>query len=86
MSKTSVPDTILNLVRMILEGINIARHGSSESSRCKAAYVISQLMIFNSVKHHCESSTVIQHNEDKETPFPIYHGLMIHAVTRKKIS
>ena len=41
-------------------------------------------MIFNSVKNHHESSTVVRHNEDKETPFPIYLGLMIHAVTRKR--
>ena len=41
-------------------------------------------MIFNSVKNHRESSTVVRHNEDRETPSPVYLGLMIHAVTRKR--
>ena len=82
----SVPDMLLSLVRMILESVSITSRETSENGRCKAACVISQLMIFNCVKNHHESSTVVRHNEDRETLFPIYLGLMIHAVTRKRIN
>jgi len=44
---------------MILDGINIARHKNSKSSKCKAVYVTSQLMIFNSVVNLSRSKTIV---------------------------
>ena len=34
----SVPDMLLSLVRMILEGVSITSHETSENGRCKAAH------------------------------------------------
>ena len=82
--KTAVPDVLLSLIRMILEGPNIKHQASSKSGRSSAACVISQLLIFNSVKLNSSPSGVIRHNADRETPLPIYLGLMLHASTRKR--
>lgn len=50
--------------------------------------MISQLLIFNSVKEQrnnsdCSTST-LRHSQSRETPLPVYVGLVIHAETRKK--
>ena len=83
---TAVPDVLVNLIRMILEGTNIActDHPDNVGGRNNVANVISQLMVFNSVKHYSGSTNVVRHSEDRETPLPIYLGLMIHAITRKR--
>ena len=84
--RNAVPNVLITLIRMILEGTSIAcaDQPSSRSGRSNIAYVISQLIAFNSVKFSSGSSNVVRHSEDKETPLPIYLGLMIHAMTRKR--
>ena len=86
--RTAVPNVLLTLIRMILEGTNIAcaDQSSTRSGRSNIALVISLLIAFNSVKFSSGSSNAVRHSEDKETPLPIYLGLMIHAMTRKRDS
>ena len=84
--RTAVPNVLVTLIRMILEGTNIAcaDQSRSRSGRSNIALVTSQLIAFNSVKFSSGSSNAVRHSEDKETPLPIYLGLMIHAMTRKR--
>ena len=82
--KTAVPDVLLSLIRMILEGPNIKHCRTSEDGRSYIACVLSQLVIFNSYKFKSLHNDVIRHNADKETPLPTYLGLMLHATTRKR--
>ena len=86
--KSSVPNTLLALVSMVMEGSDF--HNSSSSRQ--AALSISQVLKFNSVKHQrksrkdedCTSSQSVRHSTTQETPLPIYVGLMLHAETRKR--
>jgi len=58
------------------------------------AVQISQLIVFNSVKHQrhrdvneplvSSASIGSRHSRCRETPLPLYLGLLIHATTRKK--
>ena len=48
------------------------------------ANVISQLVAFNSARLNSGSSSAVRHSEERESPIPIYFGLMIHATTRKQ--
>ena len=52
----------------------------------KAALTISQLLVFNTVKHarNTESSSSVRHTKSRETPLPIFLSLKIHAVTRSR--
>ena len=68
---------------MILDGTNITDQIGIEKGGTSAALVISQLLMFNSVKHGRTGSTKVRHNVDKETPLPMYIGLAIHAHTRQ---
>ena len=80
----AVPDELLSLVRMILEGPNIQHQTSNKNGRNNAASVLSQLLIFNSVKFSTSDSSTVRHNIDRETPLPTYLGLMLHGTTRKR--
>ena len=75
---------------MLLEGPGQVEYITSE-----AAVSISQLVIFNAIKRRRTvtiSDTqqrqtvtpVIRHSVDRETPLPLYMGLMLHSTTRKK--
>ena len=77
---------LVTLIKMILEGTNIACTDRPDNvgGRNNVANVISQLIVFNSVKLYSGSTNVVRHCEDRETPLPIYLGLMIHAITRKR--
>ena len=57
--KKAVPNVLLSLVRMILEGPNIKHQTSSEDSRGYTACVLSQLIIFNSIKFNSSQSDVV---------------------------
>ena len=49
--------------------------------------LISQLLIFNAVKCHRDpnsDATAARHDPHREPPVPVYVGLLVHAVTRKK--
>ena len=49
--------------------------------------LISQLLIFNAVKRHRDTNsdaTATRHDPHREPPVPVYLGLLVHVVTRKK--
>ncbi len=80
----SLPQLLLTLVSMILEGPNI------ENQSCRSSIPslsIAQLLRFNSIRQARKDATQdthIRHNVNQETPLPIYVGLMLHAHTRKR--
>jgi len=82
--QAAVPASLLALVNMILEGANIKHQ--SQISTTKPALSISQLIVFNSVKHaqNVDSSTSAHHRHSQETPLPLYLSLKNHAATRSR--
>uniref|UniRef100_UPI00358E360E uncharacterized protein n=1 Tax=Myxine glutinosa TaxID=7769 RepID=UPI00358E360E len=68
--KESVPPSLLALVNMILDGVNI-KHQTQlvETITTTAALTVSQLLVFNSVKHTraAKSSGTVRHSRDRET-------------------
>ena len=83
----AVPPSLFALVNMILEGANIKHQTQlAHTTTTKPALTISQLLVFNSVKHarNVDSSSSARHNRSRETPLPIYLSLQIHAVTRSR--
>ena len=80
----SVPTSLLALVTMILNGPNIKTQ-SSPSAVSQPALSISQLLLYNSSKTHKENAKdVVRHSRQRETPLPIYLGIMLHTKTRKR--
>ena len=85
--KNSVPETLVSLVAMLLEG-----PGNFEPCDNQAALSISQLIIFNAVKRPRKTlfadvrqrAPCVRHLHNQETPLPIYVGMMLHSATRKK--
>ena len=83
----AVPQTLLTLISMLLEGPE-----NFEKCDNQAAVSISQLVIFNVVKRPRKNATtdvhqrttVVRHPITQETPLPLYMGLMLHTLTRKK--
>ena len=53
-----------------------------------AAVTISQLMVFNSIRHKRTAvtrvSNAVRHAKERETHLPLYVGLAMHAATRKR--
>ena len=86
--QAAIPTSLLALVNMIQEWPNI-RHQAQlgTSSNTSAALSISQLLMFNSVKHtrSAKSTSTAQHGRDRESPLPIDIDLKIHGLTRKRI-
>ncbi|KAG0723662.1 hypothetical protein GWK47_042257 [Chionoecetes opilio] len=78
----SVPQSLLTLVAMILDGPNIK--SQSGDGVTQATLSTAQLLQYNSSIHCRVSSTTVSHNKDRETPLPIYVGLTVHARTRKR--
>lgn len=85
--KESVPPSLLALVNMILDGANI-KHQTQlvETATTTAALTVSQLLVFNTVKHTraAKPSGSVRHSRDRETPLPLYVAVKVHAVTRKR--
>ena len=77
----SVPQLLLTLVNMILEGPSIKDQMQEATS--PAALTIAQLLKFNSVMHKRAPDTAafVRHSTTQETPVPLYVGLMLHAHT-----
>ena len=53
-----------------------------------AGVVLSQLLIFNSVKRHRKpqpDATATRQDPNRKSPLPVYLGLLVHAETRKKL-
>ena len=79
----SVPQLLLTMVSMMLEGAGIKNQAHQSSS--SASLTIAQLIKYNSVKHERRGAgTDVRHSISQETPLPIYLGLMLHAHTRKR--
>ena len=83
-AKETVPNLLLALVNMVLEGPSI--RDQSEYPATLAALTIAQLLKFNSVKHRQLEglSANVRHSTAQETPVPMTIGLMVHAQTRKR--
>ena len=80
----SVPVSLLALVSMVLNGPNIESQ-SSCSTGSQHALTLSQLLLYNSSKRHRNEPTdSFRHNQERETPVPIYIGMMVHSKTRKR--
>ena len=77
----SVPELLLALVSMILDGPTT----ENQISTTQAALTIAQLLKFNAVRHQRKGRTmIVRHSPAQETPVPIYVGLQLHAHTRKR--
>ena len=86
-NKDSVPSSLLALVNLLQDGLNI-KHQTQLASNASptAALSVSQLVVFNSVKQsrNSKSSINVRHDRDHKTSLPLYLGLKVHAVTRSK--
>lgn len=83
--ETSVPVSLVALVAMVINGPNIEAQSSTATPQ--PTLTISQLLIHNSFKWRRktkQSSTIIRHSQERETPLPIYVGMMIQTKTRKR--
>ena len=81
----SVPCTIVQFIRMVLEGPDLETDSISSQTRQAPALSIAQLMRFNSVKVKRKNHTKsVHHLVDRETPLPLYIGLLLHSNTRSK--
>ena len=78
----SVPVSLLALVSMVLYGPNITSQ-SSRREMPQPALSLAQLLMFNSVNRRKADTTITRHNRDRETPVPLYVGVMTHTKTRK---
>lgn len=80
----SLPTSLLSLVAIVLNGPNIKTQSSS-SSVSQPALSISQLLLYNSCKRYKENAKdMVRHSQQRETPLPIYLGIMLHTKTRKR--
>ena len=84
--QNSVPTSLLSLVNMILKGPNIEQQSKIDTVGTSAALSISQLLMFNRVKHErgATPTNSTYHRHERETPLPIFVSLKIHAVTRSR--
>ena len=80
----SVPASLLALVSMVLNGPNI--QGQSSSSTSQPVLTIAQLLMHNSMIRCREKkvTAIVKHSRERETPLPIYLGMMMHTKTRKR--
>lgn len=79
-----MPPLLQSFIGMLLEGT-----GNENTHNCEAALSISQLTVFNTTKRRRQQTSDdevmgIKHNTARETPLPIYLGLMLHCGTRQK--
>ena len=87
--QNAVPNTLLTLIKMILNGPGIAGKSEMENENRmlddQAALSIAQLIVHNSYKRRRQSCSGGQEHrsKDRETPLPVYVGLKIYSNTRK---
>ena len=80
--KSSVPLSLVYLVRMLLEGTNVSADDETIKETDNVAQEIAQLIRYNATKRRRDGGKR-RHNLERETPLPIYVGVMLHAKTRK---
>ena len=61
---------------------------TNQDARDKIACIISQLLMYNATKgvHHTVKADTVHHSKERETPFPLYYGLKLHALGQQKTS
>ena len=69
----SVPQQLLSLMRMVLEGPNIHAQAQIDASSSQSALSLSQLIVFNSKSARSKPSSMY-HDTKRETPLPLYTG------------
>ena len=79
-----MPSSLTTLVSMVLIGPSI-----TDQSRLVAipqtVLTISQLLMFsNSIRHRGNSAGPLKHSRERETPLPIFFGVLVHFKTRKR--
>ncbi len=74
----SVPVSLLALISMVLCGTNITTQTSSEFTP-QPALTLSLLLQYNCLVRQRQTATTARHSQDRETPLPIYLGIMIHT-------
>lgn len=87
--RSTVPDLLLALVNMILEGPSVMNKNEQDTVMgTNTGVALSQLLIFNAVKHHRvlqSDGTAVRHDPNREPPLPVYLGLLVHAETKKTL-
>ena len=83
-----IPTSLKALVDMILQGPSI-KNQSAKTTSDQPALTISQMFMFNAVKHartKCSNDMCSSGNTHtkREIPLPLYMGLTLHAVSRRK--
>ena len=88
----SVNEKMRSFFNVVLRGPS-ALHGRENiggdanlDAKEKIACNISQLLIYNTSKgtHHAVKTAALRHNKERETPFPLYHGLKLHGRGRDR--
>ena len=80
--KSSVPFSLVYLVRMLLEGTNCPADNETVEDADIFAQDIAQLIRYNATKQKHDGGNR-RHKLERETPLPVYVGLMLHSKTRK---
>ena len=80
----SVPSSLTTLVSMVLNGPSI-----KDQSRLVAipqtVLTISQLLMYSSsIRRRGNSAGPLKHSRERETPLPIFLGVLVHSKTRKR--
>ena len=67
-------------------GKNNINDNTNQDPRDKIACIISQLLMYNATKgvHHTVKTDTVCHSKERETSFPQYYGLKLHALGRQK--
>lgn len=80
----SVPKSLLALLSMIMNGTSIESFNNPSEGN-QPVLSIAQLIHYNTYKKRRKSSTdTIYHSKERETPLPVYLGLLVHGQTRKR--
>ena len=82
--KEAVPKTLLSLINSILGGSKLKGEGDVDEMTLTSALTVSQFLMFNCVKERGNTGNKVRHNTERETPLPIYLGLMLHSMTRSR--
>ncbi|KAG1666280.1 putative aldolase class 2 protein [Nymphon striatum] len=76
----SVPTSLKSLISMLLNGPNVTGQDETETQAC---LTISQLIHFNA-KNKAPVAKKSRHSKKREPPLPLYVGLNVHTLTRRK--
>ena len=92
LNKNMFFNTVLQWQSTVFGKKNI-NDNTNQDARDKIACIISQLLMCNVTKgipgipyrvHHTVKTDTVRHSKERETPFPLYYGLKLHALGRQK--